>query len=123
MDYGEIRDLAKELNRPIGTLFVLDGYNDPFNIGSLRYERAEWFAQLWHSLHIPPGWHYRRIHYLLISQSNPVRMLADDQHLKGMSPTYVNTNVCWTYLGNAAKDAVHLGLVPLDAFVDRRNPE
>ena len=40
-----------------------------------------------------------------------------------LGPIYINTDMCWTYLNNAAKDAAHLGLVPLNAFTDRRNPD
>ena len=115
MDYDEIHDLAHDLNRPVGTLYVLDQWNDPFYIGAPRYDRAKWFADLWHGLHIPIGWHYRRIHYFLISQEVPVG------YFKGGS--YQNFFEHWTELNGAARDAVHLGLVPLNAFVDRRNPD
>jgi len=94
---------------------VLDYYNDPFYIGPRRQERAEWFAQIWHALDIPVGYHYRRIHYRMISQNPPVR------HYNG--GVYLNTFECWQDLNNTARDAAHLGRVPLDAFVDRRNPE
>lgn len=115
MNYDQIRALSEELGRPISTLIVLDQYNDPFYIGPRRKERAEWFAQIWHDLKIPIGWHYRRIHYRMISQDPPLRF-----HPEGV---YQNTMECWVALNNAARDAVYLGLVPLDAFVDRRNPE
>lgn len=107
MNYDQIRALSEELGRPISTLIVLDQYNDPFYIGPRRKERAEWFAQIWHDLKIPIGWHYRRIHYRMISQDPPLRF-----HPEGV---YQNTMECWVALNNAARDAVYLGLVPLES--------
>src|SRR5262249_16192285 len=112
MEYEDLRALSEELGRPISTLIVLDQYNDPFYIGPRRLERAEWFARIWDDLHIPNGWHYRRIHYRMISQ-DPLLPF----YLGGV---YENTMECWTALNTAARDAVALGLIPLDAFVDRR---
>src|SRR5262249_40908404 len=113
MEYDDLRALSAELGRPISTLYVLDPYNDPFYIGPRRRERAEWFAQIWHALNIPIGYHYRRIHYRMISQPQPLPFYAGG--------VYENTEKCWTALNTTARDAVALGVVPLDAFVDRRN--
>jgi hypothetical protein len=114
MDYDALKALAVELDRPVGTLYVLDSWNDPFYITPARQIRAEWFAQIWHDLNIPVGYHYRRIHYRLISQSEAITFFKGG--------TYLNTDKCWDELNGAARDGVHLGLVPLDAYVDRRNP-
>ena len=35
---------------------------------------------------------------------------------------YENTETCWRYISDASKSARYLGLVPAEAFVDRRNP-
>jgi hypothetical protein len=109
-----LHDFSRRLRRPVSTLYVLDGYADPFYIGDERRTGAEWFARIWHDLGIPPGYHLRRIHYRLISQDPPLAFWKGG--------LYLNTAYHWDGLGNASRDAVALGLIPLDAFVDRRNP-
>jgi predicted nucleic acid-binding Zn ribbon protein len=113
VNYKEIKELAKELGRPIETLIALAPSNDPFYIGPPRTAAAEWFAGIWHRLGISTGYHYRRIHYLLVSQPEPIKML-------GGTP-YENNLECWFYLCLAARDAIALELVPQNAFVDNRN--
>src|SRR5215469_14529058 len=108
MEYDDLRALSEELGRPISTLYVLDSYNDPFYIGPRREEATQWFTDIYRDLVIPIGWHYRRIHYRMISQDPPLSF-----HLGGV---YENTMECWSALNTAARDAVALGLIPLDAF-------
>ena len=62
-----------------------------------------------------PGVHVRRIHYALVSQAEPV--------LDANGEPYENTDWCWRYLMDAARDARYLGLIPARAIIDRRNPE
>ncbi len=38
--------LAKELRRPVSTLYVLTPQNDPFHVIPSRLRDAEWFAEL-----------------------------------------------------------------------------
>jgi hypothetical protein len=114
-DYEGLKALAKELNRPASTLIALASVNDPFYIGPTRQRDAEWFAEIWNRFGLGSGVHIRRIHYRLVSQSPPVQMPD--------GTTYENTNGCWKALGDAARDARYLGLVPIEAFVDRRNAE
>jgi hypothetical protein len=57
--------------------------------------------------------HLRRVHYVLVSQDPPV--------LLPHGTPYLNTEACWKVLVQASKPARYLSLVPLDAFVDRRN--
>jgi hypothetical protein len=114
-DYDALKRLSIELRRPVGTLYALSPQNDPFYIGPSRQAWAEWFADIWRSFDIPVGYHYRRIHYRLVSSASPVALLGGG--------VYLNTEQCWDNLNMAARDAVALGLVPLDAFVDRRNPD
>ena len=109
-----LQDFSKRLGRPVGTLYVMDAWTDPFYIGEVRKAGAEWFAQIWRDLGIPLGYHYRRIHYKMISQDPPLAFW------KGGN--YQNTEMHWYELNIAARDAVALGFIPLDAFVDRRNP-
>jgi hypothetical protein len=61
------------------------------------------------------GHHLRRIHYQLVSAASPIAMVN--------GKPYENTDGCWQALCAAAADARHLGLVPIDALVDRRNDE
>jgi hypothetical protein len=90
--------------------------NDPFYAGMPgRRAEAEWFARIWRELGVGHGVHLRRIHYRLVSQREPVLMVN--------GKPYVNTNECWQALGEASKGARYLDLVPIAAFVDRRNDE
>jgi hypothetical protein len=57
--------------------------------------------------------HLRRIHYLLVSQEQPVTM-RDGR-------PYQNTDFCYIRMNEASKFARHLRLVPPSAIVDRRN--
>jgi hypothetical protein len=75
IDYSGIKALAAELGRRVDSLVVLARHNDPFFIGPAREAAAAWFAGEWHRLGIRTGWHYRRIHYLLVSQDPPVPMV------------------------------------------------
>ena len=112
-----LKEYSTRLRRPVSTLYVLADYNDPFYIGGIR-ERvvaAEWFARIWRQLDIPVGYHYRRIHYRMISQEPKLPFYKGG--------VYQNFNEHWGALNPAARDGVALGLLPLDAFVDRRNPE
>lgn len=114
LDYEGLKQLALELRRPAETLIALNDNNDPFYITPARRRAADWFANLWHELEIPTA-HYRRIHYLLVSLAKPV-LMSNGQ-------PYRNTHECWKQLNPMARDAVYLGLVPPDAYVDRRNAE
>ena len=74
-----------------------------------RQSRAEWFAEIWHRLEIPVGWHYRRIHYKLISTVSPLPFWRGGD--------YENTEKCWRELNNAAKDAAGRLLVAAAALL------
>jgi hypothetical protein len=62
---------------------------------------------------MPTEFHYRGIHYRLVSQSEPILMVNG-------SP-YENTFECWRDLCEALRDAYYLNLVPVNAFVDNRS--
>jgi hypothetical protein len=115
-NYQRLRELAAELDRPLGTLIALADDNDPFfaDRPGRRREGAEWFARLWQQLNIPRGVHVRRLHYLLCSTPG---IICPDGEL------YANTHKCWKFLGAASADARFLDLVPASAFVDRRAAE
>ncbi|HEY6258219.1 MAG TPA: hypothetical protein VIY51_20750 [Xanthobacteraceae bacterium] len=112
-DYESLKALALELNRPMETLVALSIANDPFYAGQPgRKAKAEWFAALWHRFRFRAGVHIRRIHYVLISQNEPVTTAS------GMP--YENSVNCWVDLCKASKDARCLGLVSIDDFEDQR---
>jgi len=50
-------------------------------------------------------------------------LVSREDILKPNGGPYQNTQNDWNYLVQAAKFARYLGLVPIDNFVDRRNPE
>jgi hypothetical protein len=62
-----------------------------------------------------PGVHLRRIHYRFVSQETPIKLPDGGE--------YLNTVQCWQKLCVAATAARYAQLVPLDDFVDQRNPE
>lgn len=113
--YDDIKALAKATGRKIPDLLAMACTNDPFYIMPSQTRHGEWFAKLWTQFDLPNGIHLRRIHYKLVSQSDPVFMV-------GGRP-YQNTENCWQYLSNASKAARCLSLVAADAFQDKRNPD
>jgi hypothetical protein len=76
---------------------------------------AQWFAELYGRLRIPRGAHLRRIHYVLVSQSEPVVMVD--------GRSYENTMNCWQTLCAGARDARYLELLPPLSFEDHRSPD
>ncbi len=97
-------------------LLALAPSNDPFCLHQpARQRNAQWFAELFERFGFGQGVHVRRIHYRIISQDTPVQ--------RPDGGAYLNTTSSWALLVNASRDARYLGLVPGDAFVDRRNPD
>jgi hypothetical protein len=111
-DHAGLKELAKELKRPLSTLEVLS--LDPFTAGTPgRLAGAQWFALLWEEL--GGASHVHAFHYKLISQDTPVAMPS--------GKNYENTKEDEAILIRCALDARYLGLVPADDFADRRNDE
>jgi hypothetical protein len=79
-----------------------------------RLDQARWFARVYAEFKIQYGVHIRAMLYLLVSQPVPVLMLN--------GKPFENTFECFDHLGNAARDARYLDLIPANAIVDRRNP-
>jgi hypothetical protein len=74
INHDYLKQLAKKLRRPLETLFVLSGGNDPF-IADMpsRSAAAEWFAEIWETLGFASAViHIRRIFYRMISQPTPI---------------------------------------------------
>lgn len=116
INYGTIKQLAKDTKRPVTEFIALAPANDPFYCGTPADQAAgEWFADLWNQFGYRQGVHLRRIHYQVVSQS-PCVKLPDGSE-------YENTERCWDYLSQASKMARYLTLVEPGAFVDRRNHE
>jgi hypothetical protein len=109
--------MAKDLGRPVSTLIVLAGANDPFYAGlPSRLEAAKWFAKHWRRLQIRPGLHLRGVHYIFVSQNRPIKMWNGEP--------YENLfQQCWVPLINAARDARYHRLVPRAAFEDHHSEE
>ena len=114
IDRQAIQDLAGELGRPIGTLLALVCANDPFYLSEGRLRDAEWFASIYGNCGFGSGVHLRRIHYRLISTTAPILLPSGE--------AYENTERHWNFLCAAAKGARYAELVPIEDFVDRRNP-
>ncbi len=115
MNYASIKQLAKQLKRPVTSLIALASANDPFYQNAPRQRSlAEWFAEIYHDQH----WdrfrnHIRRCHYQIVSL---------DVWLPS-GKKYENSHDCWRTLLLASKSARYLGLVPMDSFDDHRNDE
>jgi hypothetical protein len=100
-DFDAIRELAKNIKRPVTELLALAPQNDPFYAGvGHRGEAAEWFVQHWPG----PGTHLRRIHYQLVS--------THVQLPNGRE--YQNTQLDWQFLCGASLAARYLDLIPFD---------
>lgn len=114
--YQWIRALKKEQDvGRVEDLLAMPPVNDPFYRGQKAHWRdAEWFQDIWEQFGYSRGVHLRRVHYRIVSHSEPV--------LKPNGTLYENTETDWVWLNNASKSARLLGLLPAGAFVDRRNP-
>jgi hypothetical protein len=113
--YEDLKELAQGAGVNIPDLLALARSNDPFFCGSpAQLDKAQWFADLWQRFGYSTGVHLRRVHYRLVSQYAPT--------MHDGTP-YENTERCWGYLCDAGKYARYLGLVPVEAFEDHRNPE
>jgi hypothetical protein len=112
----DLHALAKELKRPVSTLYALSAANDPFHLIPSRVRDAEWFAGLWHRFG-RPGLHPHGLHYILVSQPHGSIVVP------GTDKPYENTIDCDYLLAAAAKDARYLGLITASDMVDRRNAE
>ncbi len=119
LHYDLLKELARQIRRPVRELIALAPANDPFYAGCPFRERdGAWFGELWDRFQFPHGVHLRRIHYRLVSESEERGPI-----LKPDGEPYRNTEKDWALLGRAALAARYLDIVPAAAFVDRRNDE
>jgi hypothetical protein len=110
----EHKAAARSLGLPnVRKLLVLAPGNDPYYKGTAAHRRdGEWFAALWERFGYSTGIHLRRAHYQVLSTGCTT----------SNGEPYENTEKCWAFLCGAAASARLLGLVDVEAFVDRRNP-
>jgi hypothetical protein len=114
-NYEFIKQLAKALKRPASTLYALSSHNDPFYIAPYRQRDGQWFAGLFRRFGKTEGVYLRRLHYWLISG----KVIKPTMH---DGTPYENTEKCWQALLVASTSARYLGLVPIESFIDQRNP-
>jgi hypothetical protein len=111
------KEMARQLGirgNSAGELIVLGPGNDPFYKGTPAHWRdAEWFAATWTQFGYTNGIHLRRVHYQILSNE---LAFAD-------GTPYENTENWWARLCGAGAAARILGLVDVETFVDRRNPD
>ncbi len=88
--------------------------NDPFNCDTPSGRRdGRWFADIWEQFGCKSGAHLRQIHYRILSER--IKDVDGD--------VYENTERCWHRLASASASARSLGMVPADAFDDKRNKD
>lgn len=114
LDYARIKSVAAKAGMSVRDLLALSPINDPFYVGAKRQlEKGRWFAKVYEAMGSPERYHVRRVHYWLVTtQAVP----------KPDGKPYENTQNDWYLMTMAAKYARYLGLVPIEGFVDRRNP-
>ncbi len=116
MDFEKIKQTAKEKKCRVDELFALARNNDPFYWGTdAQIAAGEWFLGVWNDFgfNIKDEVHIREMHYVLISQREPV-LMPDGK-------PYENTDDGWAFISFAAKAARWLGYVDPARFDDRRN--
>lgn len=114
MTFDDLKRIAKEQKVSVKKLIVLAPQNDPFYTGTDGdLIKAQWFAEIWNRFGYTSGAHLRRVHYQIVSQHG-----ATDVNGK----PYENTERCWLEMQTASKAARYLGMVPVDGFIDARNP-
>jgi hypothetical protein len=108
--YEQVRELAASLRRPLRSLIALSPDTDPYLADRpARLAAAQWVAELYARLNVPPGTHIRRIHYVLVSQPSLVLMVNGEPS--------ENTTRCSGILYGAARDARYLDLIPANAII------
>ena len=101
--------LSDECGVPLKDLLALDPSNDPFNTGTeADWEKARWIAAAAANL---IGKHARGVHYAFLAR----------QTIKPDGTVYTGTDADQTLLHEAVCAARELGLLPRDAFPDRKS--
>jgi hypothetical protein len=113
-NYESLKEMANSLARPVSSLLALSPNNDPFYCGMpAQRKKAQWFAEQWRSLDLRKGAHLRLMHYAIVSQREPVKMVN--------GKPYENTIACWEELLESSQAARYLDLIDPEWIVDRKN--
>ena len=125
-----IADLAKGYGVQAKDMIAMSPITDPFYMGSKSQLRdAQWFGFVffkWKKRNPGVMPHLRRIHYWAVSQkkSNPIILPIQIKQSKTLiTNEYLNTIPAWQFLCKAATAARYLNIIPLDTFVDMKNPQ
>lgn len=101
--------------RSIEQYLALTRRNDPFYVGTeSHYRQARWVGWVYRLAGNPVPVHVRRLHYLAASRRDVRR--PDGK-------PYLNSPRDWDLMHHACKYARYLGLIPFEAFEDRRNAQ
>jgi hypothetical protein len=118
INYTDIKAIANKLKIKVADLLCLAPANDPFYVGRpAMIEMAEWAGRLkkvWLEKTRSIQFHIRRFHYYLVSLGNVKRPNGTP---------YLNTDACWSYVGNAVKYARYLGHIDMSDVEDKKNKE
>jgi hypothetical protein len=96
-DYAKLKDLAQQMGRKVTDLIALSRNHDPFYVGTTAHvTNGKWFAELWQRFDFTDGIHIRRMHYLIVSQKEPVLLPNRSK--------YENTEQCWGFLADASEN-------------------
>ena len=114
-NHADLKALSERLRRPLYTLIALAAGNDPLMVQQdYRVRAANWAGYVYNQLITKSRVHVREIFYKLVSQKNPLR--------ENGKP-FENNSECFGEMSEAIRDARYLDLIPVDAIIDRRNPE
>jgi hypothetical protein len=110
-----LKGVAEGFQRSKLSLLVLAVSNDPFNVGSPAHLRdAEWLVNIWDKFGLSHNIAIRQIHYKCASHGEITWPGGE---------VYENTTSNLSRLEATAKYARVLGLLDMDDFEDRRNPD
>ena len=99
--------------RSIEQYLALNRRNDPFYVGTAsHYRQARWVGWVYRLAGSPVPVHVRRLHYVAASR-------LDVRRPDGKP--YMNSARDWDLMHHACKYARYLGVIPFEAFEDRRN--
>ena len=94
---------------------ALSRRNDPFYVGTAsHYRQARWVGWVYRLAGSPVPVHVRRLHYLAASRPDVDRPDGS---------AYTNSPRDWDLMHHACKYARYLGVIPFEAFEDRRNAQ
>ena len=113
LPYAVLKRLSRKRGLQISECLALSTSNDPFYVGCpAQYRQARWARWVYGLAGSPVPVHVRRLHY--VAASRPEVHRTDGQ-------TYTNSSRDWDLMHHACKYARYLGLIPFEAFEDRRS--